>query len=345
MNRSILPVAALAVLAAACQDGTSPVSDALAPSDAPSAAESAAAPASLQGPSAETVRQLWAVVNLNGTLARGSRVTGVTKLGPGQYEVTFNRSVTGCAYVATTINAYSQALGIFTAGGHLSANGVYIETKNQGGGLTDGPFNLLVACGPLNTRFAVIGTSSNLVRATTGTTLTDLGSGRYNVRFANPVAGCAYLATVGDPGNALVFSPAGVYTGSGPDGQTVYIETKNPGGGLQSGIPFHLALVCAGTGSARYGVIKASGVRKRGSIGTTSSRPTTGTYAIGNNIGTGSCAAIATRGSVDTAVPFNPATVEILPGQGGTSYAVQVRSLLFFGGSVSNQAIHAALIC
>jgi hypothetical protein len=341
MNRSILPAAALAVLAAACQDGTSPSAP---PADAP-LAEAAAAPASLQSPSTDVVRQLWAVVDLNGTLTRGSRVTGVTKLGPGQYEVTFNRSVSGCAYVATTINAYSQALGIFTAGGHLSANGVYVETKNQGGGLTDGPFNLLVACGPLGTRFAVVGTSSNLVRSTPGTTLTDLGSGRYNVRFANPVGGCAYLATVGDPANALVFSPAGVYTGSGPDSRTVYIETKNPGGGLQPNIPFHLALVCANTGSARYAVIKASGAKKRASIGTSSSRPTTGTYAIGNNIGTGSCAAIATRGSVDTAVPFSPATVEILPGQGGTSYGVQVRSLLFFGGAVSNQAIHAALIC
>ena len=344
MKRTILPVAALA-LAAACSDANSPSSDPSVLPDAPAQTQPFAAGADPAEASALAVRQLWAVVGLNGTLTRGSRVTGTTKLGPGQYEVTFDRSVTGCAYVATTQNAYSQAITVFTASGHLSPNGVYVETKNQGGGLTDGPFNLLVACGPLGTRFAVVGTSSNLVRSTPGTTLTDLGSGRYNVQFANPVTGCAYLATVGDPANALVFSPAGVYTGSGPDSRTVYIETKNPGGGLQPNIPFHLALVCANTGSARYAVIKASGVKKRASIGTSSSRPTTGTYAIGNNIGTGSCAAIATRGSVDTAVPFSPATVEILPGQGGTSYGVQVRSLLFFGGAVSNQAIHAALIC
>ena len=84
--------------------------------------------------------------------------------------------------------------------GHLSSNGVYVETKNQGGGLTDGPFHLLVACGPLGTRFAVVGYSANLVRATSGTSLTWLGSGRYRVRFASAVRGCAYLATVGDPG-------------------------------------------------------------------------------------------------------------------------------------------------
>jgi hypothetical protein len=44
MNRSILPVAALAVLAAACHDTTSPASDPLAPSDAVPAAAAAAPP-------------------------------------------------------------------------------------------------------------------------------------------------------------------------------------------------------------------------------------------------------------------------------------------------------------
>jgi len=89
----------------------------------------------------ETSRQicLFASVNLNGTLAHGDGVTGVTHLGTGRYEVTFSADVRQCAYVATTINAYSQALQVFTAGGHLGADGVYVETKNQGGGLTDGP--------------------------------------------------------------------------------------------------------------------------------------------------------------------------------------------------------------
>lgn len=343
MNRSILFTATLALLAA-CQDSTGPQNESLEPRDLGSETPSPAlGPAGTQAASA--VRHLWAVVNQNGTLARGSRVTGVTYLGVGRYEITFDRNVAGCAYIATTNNAYSQALGVFTAGGHLSANGVYVETKNQGGGLTDGPFNLLVACGPLGTRFAVVGYSANLARSTPGTSLTALGAGRYNVRFSSGVGGCAYLATVADPANGLVYSPSGVYTGKGPDANTVYIETKNPGGGLQDGVPFHLAVICSGTATSRFAVVKATGIKQRGSTGTTSSRTSTGHYQIANNLNISACAALATRGSVNTAVPYSPATVEIIPGATARSFGVQVRQLLFFGGAPADQAFHAAVIC
>jgi hypothetical protein len=177
----------------------------------------------------------FAVVNMDGSLASGSSdVQSTTQIGTGQYEVTFVNPVTNCAYVATTINAYSQALRVFTAGGHLSNQGVYVETRNQAEGLTDGPFSLVVVCGSVGTQYAVVGYSANLVRSSPGTTLTPLGFGRYNVNLPAPVGACAYIATVGDPGNGLVSNPSGVYTGSGEGAGTVYIETKNPGGGLKT---------------------------------------------------------------------------------------------------------------
>ena len=113
MNRYLTSLTALALLAA-CQDSTAPRPEApeqggLAPDAIAPSLEPAGAEASL------TARHLWAVVNQNGTLARGSRVTAVTWLGTGRYEVTFDRNVTGCAYIATTRNAYSQALGVYTA--------------------------------------------------------------------------------------------------------------------------------------------------------------------------------------------------------------------------------------
>jgi hypothetical protein len=54
---------------------------------------------------------------------------------------------------------------------------------------------------------------------------------------------------------------------------------------------------------------------------------------------------IGTRGSVDTSVPFSPATVEITPGPAPNTSGIQVRQLLFFGGGLTNQAFHAAGIC
>jgi len=338
MKRFIFLIAALAPVQA-CQDTTSPPT-APAETSAETREIGASAGAALTAP------QLWAVVNLNGTLARGSRVTGVTKLGVGQYEVTFNRNVRACSYVATTRNAYSQALQAYTASGHLSVNGVFVETKNQGGGLTDGPFNLVATCGSQQgIRFAVIGYTANLVRASPGTSLTYLGSGRYNVTFASSVSGCSFIATVGDPANALVFAPSGVYTATGPNASKVYIETKNPGGGLQDGVPFHLAVICASTINSRFSVVRSVGSQHRGSAGNSSIRTATGRYKVTANRNLTTCATVATRGSVNTAVPFTPATVEIVPGSNSSSIGFQVRTLLFFGGGFVNQSFHAAMVC
>jgi hypothetical protein len=301
---------------------------------------------------ANTSSNLFASVNLNGTLAYGNGVTGVTHIGTGQYEVTFSADVQQCAYVATTINAYSQALQVFTAGGpaavfggHLSADGVYVQTKNQGGGLTDGPFNLVVDCGLPGWSYAVVGYDANLVRSTPGVTLTSLGAGRYDVTFPADISRCAYPATVGDPGNGLVFNPGGVYTGSGPDPGTVYVETKNPGGGLSAGIPFHLAVICPTAAGAKVAVVAANGRISRGSRHTWSFSPAPGQYTLITSRPLSACAAVATRGSAGTAAPYDPATVEITPGPARNTVGIQVRQLLFSGGNLASESFHAALVC
>ncbi len=288
---------------------------------------------------------LFASVNGNGTLGHGHGVTSVTHIGTGQYEVRFATNVKKCAYVATTINAHSQALQVFTAGGHLSADGVYVETKNQGGGLTDGPFNLAVDCGATGWSYAVVGYRANLVRATPGTTLQSLGTGRYDVTFRASIKTCAYLATVGDPANKLVFNPNGVYTGSGPNSRTVYIETKNTGGGLSSGIPFHLAVICPSAANVKIAVVNANGLPARGSPLTSSFSASIGQYTLATSRALSACATVATRGSVNTAVPFDPATVEITSGPAPNTTGIQVRSLLFFGGNLQRESFHAAMIC
>ena len=58
-----------------------------------------------------------------------------------------------------------------------------------------------------------------------------------------------------------------------------------------------------------------------------------------------SCATVATRGSVNTAVPFDPATVEVVPGPTSNTIGFQVRSLLGFGGNLENESFHTAIVC
>src|ERR1700726_1243490 len=91
-----------------------------------------AAAAALGPPTASAASpNLFASVAGDGTLVNGNGVSSVSHtINSGQYEVTFTSDVSSCAYVSTTHNAFSQALQSYTAGGHLSSSGVYLETKN-----------------------------------------------------------------------------------------------------------------------------------------------------------------------------------------------------------------------
>ncbi|MFN8582799.1 MAG: hypothetical protein U0163_17710 [Gemmatimonadaceae bacterium] len=185
MKRIAVPVLTLLVTAA-CQDATAPRP---AKVTAPVAAEQA---------QVAVGSNLYAVVGINGTLIAGNGVTGVSASGFGTYEVTFNQNVSNCAYVATTTNAYSQAIQAYTASGHASVNGVYVETKNQGGGLTPGPFHLLVSCNA-TFPYAVIGYNGQLVRSSPGVSITSAFGGQYTITFSQNVAQCGYRRRLAIP--------------------------------------------------------------------------------------------------------------------------------------------------
>jgi hypothetical protein len=88
--------------------------------------------------------------------------------------------------------------------------------------------------------FAVVDQNGNLVWGDTDVvSALRYGAGRYEVSFAAPVNGCSYTATIGDPGNALVYAPGLIFTAGGHQSASgVYVETKNPGGGAFRITPF-----------------------------------------------------------------------------------------------------------
>lgn len=309
------------------------------------AAAALAVPALASAGTTTPSSNLFARIDASGGLVAGNGVSSSTALGSGRYEVTFGQDVSGCAYVATTENAYSQAVQVYTASGHASVDGVYVETKNQGGGLTPAPFDLVVDCGAATTPYAVVGYSANLVRSSSNVSLTSLGAGRYDVTFPSTVTHCAALATVADPGNGLVYSPAGAYTGEGPNARTIYVETKNPGGGLQSGVPFHLALMCPGTANVAGAVVGANGMTSRSFGSVLSYEASTGQYVLVARDSLAGCATVATRGSTTRAVPYAPSTMESVAGPAANTVGIQVRTLLQFGGNLDEQSFHAAVVC
>jgi hypothetical protein len=111
------------------------------------------------------------------------------------------------------------------------------------------------------------------------------------------------------------------------------------------GIPFHLAVICPYAARTEIAVVNATGIPSRASALTSSFSPSTGQYTIVTNWNLKACVTIATRGSVNTAVPFDPATVEVTGAPAANTAGVQVRSLLFFGGNLTSESFHAAIIC
>jgi hypothetical protein len=95
------------------------------------------------------VSKLFAVVSEAGTLVRGSGVTSVSKSATGNYVVTFNQEITGCAFLgtigATGFIGFERG-EIDVAGSGGSTNGVFVETENGTGTLENRSFHLAVIC-------------------------------------------------------------------------------------------------------------------------------------------------------------------------------------------------------
>ncbi|MCJ2564404.1 MAG: collagen-like protein [Candidatus Thermoplasmatota archaeon] len=104
----------------------------------------------LQGPPGTPATVLWAVVESNGTLARGSNVVSTNYEGVGWYTVRFNQDVRACVYVATL--GYTGFLGvappgsITVVGEFADPTGVWVATDDMTGTDTDRSFHLAVFC-------------------------------------------------------------------------------------------------------------------------------------------------------------------------------------------------------
>jgi hypothetical protein len=96
----------------------------------------------------------FAVVNTDGTLARGSHVVSTAKLSGangGTYQVIFDRTVSGCVYsanagVTTNGGSITDAVSVTTATRAGNANGVFIFIHRHDGVTIDEPFHLIVYC-------------------------------------------------------------------------------------------------------------------------------------------------------------------------------------------------------
>jgi hypothetical protein len=93
--------------------------------------------------------QLFAVINSDGTIARDKGATLAVKQGTGSYRVLFARNIRACVFSAILGNAgggFPPVGFISVAWSDATEVGVYIETRNRSGAMTDASFHLLVIC-------------------------------------------------------------------------------------------------------------------------------------------------------------------------------------------------------
>jgi hypothetical protein len=95
-----------------------------------------------------TAQAFFAVVNSNGTLARGFQAVSATRLVTGAYQVLFSHDITGSAYVGTiglTGTSGSSPSGEIAVVGRAGApNGVFVQTFDSAGNAADRSFHLAV---------------------------------------------------------------------------------------------------------------------------------------------------------------------------------------------------------
>jgi hypothetical protein len=112
----------------------------------------AAVVATMSAPSAiaSPAPDFTAVVDADGTLARGLNAVSATHLDTGQYEVLFNKDVTLCGYTATVGLSGSAGASPFGTvnvakrGGTKKA--IFVQTFDTTNILSDLGFHVIVAC-------------------------------------------------------------------------------------------------------------------------------------------------------------------------------------------------------
>jgi hypothetical protein len=89
------------------------------------------------------IKPMFAEVNAVGVAVSSSRVTGITHLSTGRYQVDFDRDVTACSYQVTS---FFGPYTVLTQPRTLDPTGVFVEIINSALANIDSQFYLTVTC-------------------------------------------------------------------------------------------------------------------------------------------------------------------------------------------------------
>jgi hypothetical protein len=182
----------------------------------------------------------FAVVNADGTLARGTPGTSVIHMGTGLYNISFPESLAGCAAVANL--GYAGTSEEFTFSSvvtvSLSGNRALVDVTYPGDTtagfyphspvLGDNSFDIHVDCG--HALSAVVDANGSLATGSPGvkTSGHPVAPGKYEVGFGREISKCAPVATVQDgPGRSAFSAQAHLALGADSRSLTVWVNTAS----------------------------------------------------------------------------------------------------------------------
>jgi hypothetical protein len=305
----------------------------------PTGATGSQGPTGPQGPSAE---ELWADVNVSGTLVHGSQANGSYLISPGSYQVNFTQDVASCGFVASVVVQNNVAVppagGVAVAGRDGNPDALWVATNDPTGVATDEAFDVVIVCSI--GLWAVINSTGSVVRGVGVVSAAYNGTGRYTVVFDQDVANCAFLGTLGTVGSDGVAAP-GYVSVQGEYGTPngVYVATYNATG-VRTDSSFHLTAVCT---SPDWAVVSASGGYVRGSVGSPGVSGSAGAYTVTFAQDVMSCAYVATAGGTGSTGIYGAASVT-MAGESGNQDGVYVATYDAAGTSTA-ESFHLGVFC
>lgn len=203
-----------------------------------------------KGTTAPRQPSVWAVVNADGSLARGRGVQFTQKTAQGTYEIVFDAFVGRCGITVTRGDAGSA--GTSTPGIAMAepqqrhSNVVGVSTFDASEHASATGFHLQESCrdeaGPAFS--AVVGEDGTFVRGIGTSGAQRLAKGQYEVDFPQDVTACSFTAAIGLPGADAPTAP-GMINVAGREGNVdaILVQTFNRTS-LAADRGFHVIVKC-----------------------------------------------------------------------------------------------------
>jgi len=193
----------------------------------------------------------WAVVNSDGSLARGTPGVQSARTADGIYYVHFAKSISHCARIASAGSSGGvrtlPPVFVNLAVDSTDPKAVYVAVMdNTNVGVNTAGFHLQVWCNPKDLWVTTRPKGSVVNHGGASASVERVAQGRFQVLFGRPVNKCGYQASVSSS-NFTVFGSVLPEVNSVAGNHRKVLVTLRTAAGDYSDVPFHIIVTCGQT--------------------------------------------------------------------------------------------------